>query len=229
MERFDNNRNEQTQYHRAVYDGSPCKSPVKQNNTGYLFNIETNTAQPNDTAIGAATAAVSMVPDPIVFTATKAAVVAKPNSTTTITATATLPMMTLVGVTAASQQQPIKRKRQALDFNSSKGVQGHQLGNIPQANIGDLYLPAGCSLNQSQMQQLYTIISALEEINVYTKYYAELASKNWNVIHTKLLSTKKTGLGGKIRPALATFLLQKSFITTLITFKQRKSLQALFR
>ena len=108
MERFDNNRNEQTQYHRAVYDGSPCKSPVKQNNTGYLFNIETNTAQPNDTAIGAATAAVSMVPDPIVFTATKAAVGAKPKSTTTITATP--PMMTLEGVTAVSQQQPIKRK-----------------------------------------------------------------------------------------------------------------------
>ena len=61
------------------------------------------------------------------------------------------------------------------------------------------------------MQQFYTIISALEGINVQPKYFAEWASKNWNVIHTKLLSTNKTGLGGKMRPVLATFLLQESY------------------
>ena len=77
-----------------------------------MFNIETNTAKPDDTAIVAATVAVSMVPTPTVLTATTAAVVAKPNSTTTITAAP--PMMTLVCVTAVSQQQPIKRKRQAV-------------------------------------------------------------------------------------------------------------------
>ena len=62
LERFDNNCDEQTQYHRAVCDGSPPKSTIKLNNTGDLFNIETNTAQPDDTAIAAATAAVSTVP-----------------------------------------------------------------------------------------------------------------------------------------------------------------------
>ena len=109
LERFDNNRDEQTQYHRAVCDGSPCKSPIKQNNTGDLFNIETNTAQPDDTAIGAATAAVTTALDPTVFTAIKAVVGAKPNSTKTITA---IPwMITLVGVTAVSPQQPIKNQR----------------------------------------------------------------------------------------------------------------------
>ena len=70
LERFDNNRDEQTQYHRAVCDGSPYKSPIKQNNTYELFNIETNTIQPDDIAIGAAKAAVSTVPIPTVFTAT---------------------------------------------------------------------------------------------------------------------------------------------------------------
>ena len=209
LDRFDNNRDELTQYHQAVWDGSPRKSPIKHNNTCDVFNIETNTAQPDDIPIGAATAAISTVPDPTVFTATKAAVGATPDSSTTITATPT--MMTLVGVTAVSQQQPIKRKRETLDFNSTKGVWGRQLGNIPQANIGDIYLPAGGSLNPSQMQQLYTIISALEGINVQPKYFAELASKNWNVIHTKLLSTTKTGLGGKMRPALAKFLLRESY------------------
>ena len=103
-----------TQYHQDVCDGSPYKSPINQNNTGHLFNIKTNTAQPDDTAIGAATVAVSMVPDPTVFTATKAAVGAKLDSTATITATP--PMMTLVGVTALSQRQPIKRKQETLDL-----------------------------------------------------------------------------------------------------------------
>mmetsp|Transcript_18350 Transcript_18350/g.20762 ORF Transcript_18350/g.20762 Transcript_18350/m.20762 type:complete len:88 (+) Transcript_18350:173-436(+) len=87
-------------------------------------------------------------------------------------------MMTLAGVTAVSQQQPIKRTRETFDFNSTKGVWGRQLGNKPQANIGDIYLPTGGSLNPSQMQQLYTIISALEGINVQPKYFAELASNN---------------------------------------------------
>ena len=84
-----------------------------------MFSIETNTAQPDDTAIGAATVAVSTVPaDPTVFTATKAAAGAKPNSTTTITITAIPRMMTLVGVIAVSPQQPIK-KPETLDFNSA--------------------------------------------------------------------------------------------------------------
>ena len=63
------------------------------------------------------------------------------------------------------------------------------------------------------MQQFYTIILALEEINVQPKYFTELlASKNWNVIHfTELLSTNKTGLGSKMRPALTTFLLWESY------------------
>ena len=100
MERFDNNCDEQTQYHRSVCDGSPRKSPIKHNNTCDVFNIETNTAQPDDIPIGAATAAISTVPDPTVFTATKAAVGAKPNSTTTITATPR--MKRLVGVRAVS-------------------------------------------------------------------------------------------------------------------------------
>ena len=38
---------------------------------------------------------------------------------------------------------------------------------------------------------------------------------NWplriGMLYTKLLSTNKTGLGGKMRPALATFLLQESY------------------
>ena len=115
-----------------------------------MFNIETDTVQPDDAATGAATAAVSTDPDPTVVTTTKAAVGAKPDSTTTITATP--PMMTLVGVTTVTQQQPIKRKREILDFNSAKGVWGCQLSNIPQANISDIYLSAGCSFNPSQMQ-----------------------------------------------------------------------------
>ena len=56
------------------------------------------------------------------------------------------------------------------------------------------------------MQQFYTIVSALKGINVQPKYFVELASQNWSVIHIKLLSTNTTGLGGKMRPALATFL-----------------------
>jgi len=55
LDRFDNNRDEQTQYHRAVWDGSPRKSPVKHNNTCDVFNIETNTVQPDAIPIGAAT------------------------------------------------------------------------------------------------------------------------------------------------------------------------------
>ena len=82
-------------------------------------------------------------------------------------------MMTLEGVPAVSQQQLIERKRQTLDFNSAKEAWGCQLGNIPQANIGNIYLPAGCSLNPSQMQQFYTIISALEGINVQPKYFQD--------------------------------------------------------
>ena len=73
-----------------------------------MFNIKTNTAQPDDTAIGAATAAVITVPDSAVFTATKATVGAKPDSITTLTATP--PMMTLVGVKVVSQQKPIMLK-----------------------------------------------------------------------------------------------------------------------
>ena len=137
LEIFDNNRDEQTQDHQAVCDRSLHKSPIKQNNTGDLFSNETNTAKPDDTAIGAATAAaVSTVPDPTVFTAAKAADGAKPDTTTIISATP--PMMALVGVTAVSQQQQIKRKQETLDFNSAKEIWGRQLGNIPQVNISDI-------------------------------------------------------------------------------------------
>ena len=52
---------------------------------------------------------VRYLSDPTLFTAFKAAVGAKPNSTTTITVTPR--MMTLVGVTLVSQQQPIKNQR----------------------------------------------------------------------------------------------------------------------
>mgnify|MGYP005670477523 CR=1 FL=1 len=62
FERFYNNCDEQTQYHWAVCDGSPRKSIIKHNNTCDVFNIETNTAQPDDIPIGVATAAVSLVP-----------------------------------------------------------------------------------------------------------------------------------------------------------------------
>ena len=156
-----------------------------------MFNIETNTAQPDDTAIGAATLAVSTVPDPTSFTTTKAAVGVKPDSTTTITTTRQ--MMTLVGVTVVSQQQPIQR----VDFNSAKRVWGRQLGNIPQANIGDTYCSAGCSLNPSQMQHLYTIISALEGINVQPKYSPEWASKNWTVSYIHNITINKQNWIGR--------------------------------
>ena len=125
FERFDNNRDEQTKYHQAVCDSdrSPRKSPIKQNNNGDLFNIENNTAaQPDDSAIGAATAAVSTVPDSTVITATKADVGAKPNSTTTITATP--PMMTLEGVTSSISTTTNKKKTTNIGFQFCKGSLG---------------------------------------------------------------------------------------------------------
>ena len=70
MERFDNNHDEQTQYHQAICVGLPHKSPIKQSNTGNYFNIETNNTQPGDTKIRATTAAFSTVPDPIIITST---------------------------------------------------------------------------------------------------------------------------------------------------------------
>ena len=146
LERFDNNHDEQTQYHQAVCDGSPHKSPIKQSNIGNLFNIEPNTTQPDDTKIGAATAAIRTVPTPAIFTATKAVVGAKPDSTTTITATQ--PIMALVVCNSSISKTT---KKETLDLNSAKGVWGHQLGNIPQVNIGDIHLSVGCSLNLSQI------------------------------------------------------------------------------
>ena len=100
-----------------------------------------------------------------------------------------------------------------MDFNSAKGVWGRQLGNIPQANIGDiLYLPTGCSLNPLQMQQFYTIISALTRRNqCTTKIFCRIGLKELECYTHKVTINKQNLIGRQMRPYLATFLLQESY------------------
>ena len=132
--------------------------------------------------------------EPTIFTATKTAIGTKPNSTTTIATTPT--MMTLVGVTAVSQQQRKQRKRQALYFNFAKGVWGRQLGNTPQANIGDATIPYYYfSFRRNQCTTKIFCKIGIQEVECYT-HKVSINKKNW-------IERQK-------KPALATFLLQES-------------------